>query len=339
LHDNHPMQHLFGPVRSRRLGRSLGIDLLSEKICPFDCLYCEAGPTVVRTCQRREYVPVADIIAEVEQWLNREGQTGIDVCTVTAQGEPTLHSGLGEVLRFLRRRGGVPVVLLTNGALLQDSALRREVAEADIVVPSLDAARESSFRRVNRPGPEVELAGIIEGLEALFAEHPGRVWLEILLVAGCNDAEEDIAALARVLRRLPGTDRHRVQLNTVSRPSRTADVAPLAPGRLQEIAVQLQTGCGVPVEVLTSGPAAAPLSSADSAEAALGRTLLSAGRSLADNMVQMVRRRPCTAEELCAAQGFSARDGVGHEVLTRLVAEGRLRRLRRGEVEYYLPVS
>ncbi len=331
------MKHLFGPVRSRRLGRSLGIDLLSDKICPFDCLYCEVGPTVQRTCRRDEYTSTADILSEIDSFLAGKGVAAVDVFTVTAQGEPTLHTGLGQVLRHLRRHGGRPVVVLTNGALLHNPAVRLDLASADIVVPSLDAARRESFLRLNRPGPDVDLAAMIAGLYTLFAEHPGAVWLEILLAAGVNDSDEDIAALATVLRRLAPSERHRVQLNTVTRPSRTAAVRPLSSERLQEIASRLQEDCAVPVEGLATAPVAAATMACNAAAANPALSSYSPWENQAERIVQMVRRRPCTAEELAAALGLPEQEVTVRDLLHRLVVSGRLSRQRQGAAEFYLP--
>ncbi|OQX07051.1 MAG: hypothetical protein BWK76_25375 [Desulfobulbaceae bacterium A2] len=331
------MKHLFGPVRSRRLGRSLGIDLLPDKICPFDCLYCEVGPTVRRTCQRCEYTSTAGILQEIDDFIAQEGAAGVDVYTVTAQGEPTLHTGLGRVLRHLRQRGGRPVVVLTNGALLHDAAVRQELAAADIVVPSLDAARYEAFLRLNRPEPGFDLDGMIEGLLALCAEHPGAVWLEILLAAGCNDSEEDLAALAVVLCRLPPSARHRVQLNTVTRPSRTAVVHPLTLERLQAIASQLQKHCPLPVEVLATAPVAVNTKDCNAAVADPALPSHSPWENQAERIVQMVRRRPCTAEELWAALGLAGQEAPSRALLERLVVAGRLRRQCQGAAEFYLP--
>ncbi|MBU4394464.1 MAG: radical SAM protein, partial [Proteobacteria bacterium] len=152
------MKYLFGPVYSRRLGHSLGIDLLPPKICSLNCVYCEVGPTTDLTCDRKEYVPTEEILKEIDQVLARgAAERHIDVFTLTAMGEPTLHTGLGEIIAYLKKKTDKPVAVLTNGTLFFDPKVRAELSAADIVIPSLDAARQESFDRVNQPAAAVNL--------------------------------------------------------------------------------------------------------------------------------------------------------------------------------------
>ena len=145
------MKHLFGPVNSRRLGLSQGIDLLPPKICNFNCIYCEVGPTTLLTCDRKEYVPTAEIIAEIETLLtDKRAVKKIDYFTITATGEPTLHTGIGAVIRFIKDNSDKPVAVLTNGSLLHIKEVRDDLMAADLIIPSLDAALPESYRKINR---------------------------------------------------------------------------------------------------------------------------------------------------------------------------------------------
>jgi len=146
------MKYLFGPVNSRRLGLSLGIDIMPPKVCNYNCIYCEVGATTRLTCERREYVDTAEVLAELEDFiLHREADRPPDVYTVTGSGEPTLHSSIGRIIRFLKAKTTRPVAVLTNGSLFHLAEVREALTVADIVVTSLDAARPESFRKVNRP--------------------------------------------------------------------------------------------------------------------------------------------------------------------------------------------
>ncbi|HHB75204.1 MAG TPA: radical SAM protein, partial [Desulfobulbus sp.] len=197
------MDHIFGPVNSRRLGRSLGIDLLSEKVCNLNCIYCEIGATTHLTCERAEYVPTAEIIGEIDRYFqDTERLREIDVVTVTASGEPTLHSGLGRILAHLKEKTGKPLAVLTNGTTLMDAQVRRELSPADVVIPSLDSAREQSFRKLDRPALCLDLGEIINGLVRFSHEYSGKLWLEILFSRGINDTDDDIHALQMVIDRM-----------------------------------------------------------------------------------------------------------------------------------------
>ncbi len=166
------MAHLFGPVPSRRLGRSLGVDLIPPKTCPYDCIYCEVGPTTCQTRERFSYQTEA-IIQELADYLKDPGVRP-DVITLAGSGEPTLNQGLGRIIREIKAMSQIPVAVLTNGALLYLPEVRRELAAADVVLPSLDAAREETYRAINRPLPELSLESLLEGLTAFRREYRGR---------------------------------------------------------------------------------------------------------------------------------------------------------------------
>lgn len=306
------MKHLFGPVNSRRLGLSLGIDLLPSKTCSFDCIYCELGTTTDLTCVRREYIPTGAICEEIDQFLadpTRAAQ--VDVFTITASGEPTLHSGLGEIIRHLKKKTDRPVAVLSNGSLLHLEEVRRELALADIVVPSLDAARPESFRKINRPAREVELDTIIDGLVALRQEGQGQLWLEILFVLGVNDTAADITALNHALRRIKP---HRIQCNTVARPPAEPFAAPLTTAALLEIEKQL-AGPAVTIGDFTrQTPAAQRLPTAT-------------------EILPMLKRRPCTAGDICQALGTDR--ATTEKLLTSLMQDRLVQQINHNNQEYY----
>jgi len=167
------VKHVFGPVPSRRLGRSLGVDLVPYKTCTFDCIYCQLGCTTDKTIDRREWVPLGDLLEDVKAALVREP----DYVTLSGSGEPTLYARLGELIAGIRSMTSVPVAVLTNGSLFWKPEVRKELLQADLVVPSLDAGTERSYLQVNRPHSEVTFERLIEGLEAFGREYAGQLWL------------------------------------------------------------------------------------------------------------------------------------------------------------------
>ncbi len=225
------MKYCFGPVPSRRLGRSLGVDILPMKTCNLNCVYCELGITEKFTCDRAEYIPANHIKRDIET-VFRSGRHPFDVLTFTASGEPCLHSRLGELIEFAKSLSGKPVVVLTNGTLVADPAVRRDLCLADIILPSLDAVLPQSFRRVNRPAQCVDIGSIVTGLADLSKQFQGEMWLEVLLVKGLNDSEEDIKALKEAIEEINPC---RVQLNSVARPPAEPWARPLSQDRMEEI--------------------------------------------------------------------------------------------------------
>ena len=207
------MSHLFGPVPSRRLGLSLGVDLIPRKTCPYNCIYCEVGPTTRPTLKRFHYQAQA-IIGELAEYLG-QSERQVDFITLAGSGEPTLNLDLGRIIGEIKSMTATPVAVLTNGALLYLPEVRRELAAADVVLPSLDAAREETFQLINRPLAGFSLAQLLAGLTAFRREYRGQLWLEVLLLKGVNDTEAELTALRRVLAELAPD---KVQLNTSVRP-------------------------------------------------------------------------------------------------------------------------
>ncbi|MBN1519753.1 MAG: radical SAM protein [Spirochaetales bacterium] len=208
-------KHIFGPVPSRRLGMSLGIDVIPKKVCSLDCVYCEVGETTKLTVDRREYVLYDRIVAELDQYFQTEDRLP-DYYTFSGSGEPTLNSRLADLIRYVKeRRPSAPVAVLTNGTLLHDPEVRAAVSLADLVLPSLDSAREESFRAINRPEASLSVQAYVDGLVAFRAEYPGKIYLEVFVLPGYNMADEDADSLRAAVLRI-GPDL--IQINTLDRP-------------------------------------------------------------------------------------------------------------------------
>jgi len=225
-------KHLFGPVPSRRLGMSLGVDLIPHKICSLNCVYCECGATTVLTHERKEYVPVDEVYSELKDFFKTNPDP--DYLTFSGAGEPTLHKHIGEVIAFLKElRPEIPVAVLTNGTLFGNPEVREELMLADLVLPSLDAATDLALRRINRPRRELKASGYIKGLIEFSREFKGEIWLEILILPGYNDGEENLMALKEAIRKI---NPDRIQLNTLDRPGTVEGLLPARMSQLQEIA-------------------------------------------------------------------------------------------------------
>ena len=290
------MKHLFGPVNSRRLGLSQGIDLLPPKTCNFNCIYCEINRAPQLSCQRGEHVPTETILAEIDELLADAARVrDLDVFTITASGEPTLHTGIGTIIRHLKEKTDKPVAILTNGSQLHLKEVQEDLMAADIVIPSLDAAREESFRRVNRPAKcSADLETIISGIADFSRKFTGEIWLEILLVKNINDTPEDIRALQKAIDRIGPT---RVQLNTVARPPFESFAKPLTRTRMEEIKSEIEKEYDYPVDILAGSK---DDEITDSGKGREGLSEIIPLSKVEDEINKMLLRRPCTASEIAA---------------------------------------
>ncbi len=322
------MKHLFGPVNSRRLGLSQGIDLLPPKTCNFNCIYCEINKAPQLSCERGEHVPTETILAEIDTLLqNKERVRDLDVFTITASGEPTLHTGIGAIIRHIKDKTNKPVAILTNGSLLHLKEVRDDLFAADIVMPSLDGARPESFRKVNRPAKCVaDLETIIDGIARFSREFSGEVWLEILLVKNINDGPEDIAALKNAIGRIRPA---RVQLNTVARPPYESFAKPLTSERMEAVKDEIAMGFDGPVDILAG-------SKEKVSDSGKGREDVFDSDSLdqaEEEIIEMLLRRPCTATDIATTLKMDAERTA--EILKSMENRGRLTVKIHGGKKYY----
>lgn len=269
-------RYLFGPVRSRRLGLSLGIDVIPSKTCTFNCTYCQLGRTTYQTVQREEYVPADEVMAELAMFLDTDGRA--DYLTFSGSGEPTLHSKLGEMIAGAQRLSKIPVAVLTCSALMDDPQVRRELTQAAVVLPSLDAASPKAFYAINRPHGRLYLAEIVNGLKHFREEYTGQIWLEIMLVKGVNDNDDEIALLRHAIAEIRPD---KVHLNTVVRPPAEGEAQALSEEELRLV----QDRLGPPAEVIAEH-AVAP-----------ARTL---DNRLIAEALHLIARHPMTLEEISA---------------------------------------
>lgn len=206
-------KHLFGPVPSRRLGMSLGVDLVPYKICTLDCVYCECGVTSKLTLKRKEYILFSQVSEELKEYFSTSPKP--DYVTLTGSGEPTLNRRIGDIIDFVKENFDVKVAVLTNGTLLWMPEVRKEISKADLVLPSFDAAVFDDFKRINKPAPELDLQTYLQGLIDFRNEYKGLIWLEVLILPDYNNSEANITTLKHAILQIKPD---RVQINTLDRP-------------------------------------------------------------------------------------------------------------------------
>jgi len=224
-------KYLFGPVPSRRLGMSLGIDLVPKKVCSLNCVYCEVGETTKLTLERKEYILYDKVIAELQRLMANNPK--IDYITFSGSGEPTLNSRIGEVLQFVKTNyPNIKTAVLTNGTLLSDKKVREELLSADVILPSLDAASQEIFKEIDRPESNLDIETYIRGIVALRNEFKGEIWLEVLILKSFNDSWLELEKIKNAILLIKPD---RVQLNTLDRPGTVSGLSPLSTVELQEI--------------------------------------------------------------------------------------------------------
>jgi wyosine [tRNA(Phe)-imidazoG37] synthetase (radical SAM superfamily) len=304
---------IYGPVPSRRLGFSLGIDILPFKTCTLDCIYCQLGPTPQKTVQRKELFAADRVLAQIERALS-SGQR-IDYITFSGSGEPTLNTNLGTLIREIKKIADIPVAVLTNSTLLTDADVRTELCAADLVVPSLDAATQDVFIEVNRPHASLKIEDIIAGLEKFRKEYKGQIWLEVMLVKGINDTPEHIKKLKAALQKI-GPDR--IQLNTVIRPPAEAHAKALSLEELEMIKEKLGNNCEIIADFqqLDQFPQQ---------------------KNLEQNILSLIHRRPVTLPDISASLG-KHRDEV-LKYLNILTGKDKIRSVIHKGKTYYEPAS
>jgi len=294
------MRHVYGPVRSRRLGRSLGIDLVPFKICTYDCIYCQLGRTTDLTLARKAYVAAEDIMAELGPLLTAADRP--DYISLAGSGEPTLNSDIGDVIRRIKRQTAIPVAVLTNGALLWMDAVQEALLAADLVLPSLDAGNDGLFQRINRPHQTLSFERMVDGLTAFTRRFAGEVWLEVLLLNGMTGTAPEVEKIATHVHRIKPA---RVQLNTVCRPPAETAAAALSSDQLHALAGLF----ALPVDIVSHDDTETmPVSSAENVQET--------------DILAMLARRPCTAEDVARGLGIHVNEALKH--LTALVTTGQL---------------
>ncbi len=300
-------RYLFGPVPSRRFGRSLGIDLTPFKTCCLDCVFCQLGRTRETTIVRKEHVPVDAVFSEIEEWRKTDGKA--DYITLSGSGEPTLHSGFGNVLKFLQK-GTIPTVLLTNGTLLNLPEVQDAAMHADIVKVSLSAWDHHSFKSINRPHGQLQFDEIVKGQKAFRAQFKGKLWMEVFVLLGMNSMPRDIKKIAAQIKKIKPDHIH---LNTVVRPPAESFAGALPEDRMIKLTDLFDPIASVIAEYSENYAKNVQITE--------------------DTILAMLQRRPCTMEQI--AKVFGMHINEVSKYLGKLTRNNLIHAVHRKKTIYY----
>lgn len=276
-------KYLFGPVPSRRLGMSLGVDLVPRKVCSLDCVYCEVGKTTKLTLERKEYIKSDRVKEELTNYFNNNPNP--DYITFSGSGEPTLNNRIGEVLQFIKQnKPGIPVAVLTNGTMFYDKNVREAIKDADVVLPSLDAATEDIFIKINRPSKDLTIDKYIQGLIEFRNEFKGIIWLEIFILPDYNDSDNELIELKKgILKINPDS----VQLNTLDRPGTVANLRGATKEELQRVIDFWKLDN---IEIIAASTER--------------KNIQSYRKDIETAIIETIARRPCTLDDLIKILGM-----------------------------------
>jgi wyosine [tRNA(Phe)-imidazoG37] synthetase (radical SAM superfamily) len=298
---------IFGPVPSRRLGRSLGVDLVPFKTCTYDCIYCQLGRTTCKTLERKEWVPLEGVLEKLKRKLSSKP----DYITLSGSGEPTLHSRVDELIDRIKAITDVPVAVLTNGSLLWQEDVRNQLMNADLVIPSLDAGDEAMFRLVNRPHEEISFEQMLNGLIDFRREFRGEYWLEVFVVGGYTATHGELAKVARCVDHIKPDH---VQMNTVTRPPAEKYAIGVSSQRLAELTSVFHSAAEVIADF----------------RGVHRQPGFIAGR---EDILNMLRRRPCSIDDIADGLGMHRNEVIKY--IEELNAENLLEESLTAEKLYY----
>jgi len=302
---------IFGPVPSRRLGRSLGVDLVPFKTCPYDCIYCQLGRTTCKTIQRKEWVPLPRVLEQLETRLD----TRPDVITLSGSGEPTLYLRLEELIAGIKQMTDIPVVVLTNGALLYQSEVQQALLQANIVIPSWDAGRADSYQYINRPHKSLTYESLVEGLIQFRHVYRGQYWLEVMLLSGVTTTQKQIEAMGEIVRFI---DPDRIQVNTVTRPPAEVFAQRVEQAQLKMLAAQLH-------------PEAEVIADYRGVHKDVESVVCQA------DILAMLKRRPCSVDDM--ASGLNQHRHQVIKSVQSLVTQNKIEAVPRYQTLFYRAVT
>ena len=305
-------KYLFGPVPSRRFGRSLGVDLTPYKTCSLDCVFCQLGRTSEKTITRQEYVPLEMVLFELEDWLKKDGRA--EYISLSGSGEPTLHSRFGEVLEFINNKSTIPTAVLTNGTMLHLPEVRYAAALANVVKVSLSAWNQSSYGWVNRPHQQLQFDQLIEGQKTFRAQFKGQLWMEIFLVGGINSIPNDVRKIAAFAKEI-GPDR--IHLNTAVRPPAEDFATALTRERMEELIHLFHPTAEIITEF--SAKHADPMQVSQ------------------EEIFSMLKRRPCTANQI--GKIFGMHFNEVSKYLGNLIRNNQIRTTCKNTSVYYAAIN
>lgn len=305
-------KYLFGPVPSRRLGMSLGVDLVPKKVCSLDCVYCEVGKTTKLTLARKEYIKFDKIKEELIHYFNNNPDP--DYITFSGSGEPTLNIFIGDTLQFIKQnKPNIPVAVLTNGTLFYEKNVREEILNADVVLPSLDAATKEVFKKINRPAKDLNFDKYINGLIDFRKDFKGKIWLEIFILPNYNDTENELTEIRNMILKIKPDS---IQLNTLDRPGTVQNLRGATRDELQRIVDFLNIDN---VEIIAASPER--------------KNILSYRNDKETAIIETIERRPCTLDDLTRILGLHVNEI--NKYLDVLEAENKIETVKQERGVFY----
>jgi wyosine [tRNA(Phe)-imidazoG37] synthetase (radical SAM superfamily) len=302
------MRYVYGPVPSRRLGFSLGVDVVPYKTCTLDCIYCQIGRTTQKSIERKLYTRKDNVLGEIRKGLNKKQR--IDYITFSGSGEPTLNSDIGEVIKGVKALISIPVAVLTNGTLLFMEEVQKDLLNADVVLPSLDSASQRIFRSINRPHNTLKIEAIIAGLKQFRKIYNGQIWLEIMLIKGFNNTEQELSKIKKAVSEIRPD---RVYLNTIIRPPSEIYAESPAPDEIRVIKDYLGGGC----EVITE----------------FRGKMTEEVHGIEESLIEMTKRRLVTVTDIANVFGIS--EANAEKFAEMLKAKRKFKEIKHGEKKYY----
>jgi wyosine [tRNA(Phe)-imidazoG37] synthetase (radical SAM superfamily) len=304
---------VFGPVPSRRLGFSLGVDIIPRKYCNFDCVYCQIGKTTRQGVTRRKFFKTDTIVKEIVNTI-QHAET-VDFVTFSGSGEPTLNQNLGAMIREVKKNVKTPVAVITNSSLLSLKEVRNDLINADVVLPSLDAASGEMFKRINRPQTNIGIMEIIDGIKSFQKHYAGSIWLEIMLIKGMNDTKEELQKLSDIVNNL---NVDKIHLNTVTRPPSESDVGPLDQREMEQVRESFGDKCEIISSFEKDG-------------------IHQEKEGWAEMLVEILKRRALTLHDIIKVTGV--RSSQIKTELQNMENKGLIKTYRLGEEIYYISVN
>jgi wyosine [tRNA(Phe)-imidazoG37] synthetase (radical SAM superfamily) len=302
-------KYLFGPLISRRFGRSLGVDLCPIKTCRYDCIFCQLARTTEKTIKREEFFPLEKICDEVSHWLKTDGHA--EYITLAGSGEPTLYSRFGELIDFIYSKTDIPVLILSNGSLFWQPEVREAAAKADVVKLSMSAWNQNLFDNINRPDSAITFERMIEGKIAFRKEYKGKLILEVFLLAGINAIQADVLKIAEFANKIrPST----IHLNTVTRPAAEDFAYSVNQKKMEEFAKLFTPEAEIPTEV--------------SGNPLLGKNIDE------DKILDIIRRRPLTLDQLANTFGVLHPNEIA-KITGKLLRNDKIKINRQNNENYF----
>ena len=302
----------FGPVPSRRLGMSLGVDIVPFKTCTYDCIYCQLGRTTKKTITRAEFIPIDRILSELHGVL-KNGPV-IDYLTLSGSGEPTLHDGIGTLIQALKREFDYPVAVLTNGALLHDPEVAQSLLPADIVLPTLAAEGETLFQCVHRPHPSLHFETVVNGIITFAKLFRNSLWLELFLLDGVNAVDGTVRSMKEIVDEIQP---QKIHLNTTTRPPTEEFAYPVKQSKLESYKNIFRQS----TEVITDF------------RHAMNQKSGNISIDTEQTILELLRRRPCTDRDIASALSLHSIEAA--KLLGHLVSKGAISRRHQQNMNYY----